>query len=113
VLPVFIECLRHDANEGNRWTECVAYRGVTAGRIPSKKSIGGKPQSNNPMLSLHKLKRRGRNLDDVGTATGIKQVGTPELMRKCLAIVAVADHAIHSPGRRIRDRPADFSATAM
>ena len=44
---------------------------------------------------MHKLKRRGCNLDDIGAAMGIKQVGTAELMCKCLAVVAIAHHAIH------------------
>jgi hypothetical protein len=51
------------------------------------------------MLSLHEPERRRRDLDDVRTAAGIKQVGTAELMRERLAIVAVADHAVHCSSR--------------
>jgi hypothetical protein len=43
---------------------------------------------------------------------GIEQVGTADPMRECLAIVAVADHAIDGLRRCVRDEAADFSATA-
>jgi hypothetical protein len=100
MLGAVVECLHDNPDEGNRWTdECVAYRGIAAARIPSKEAVGGKPQSHDAALPLHKLERRGRDLNDVRTAMGIKQVGTAELMRKRLAIVAVADHTIHCSRR--------------
>jgi hypothetical protein len=63
--------------------------------MPPKEAIGDKPQSHDAMLSLHESERRGRELHDVGTPLRIKQIGTVELMRKRLTIVAVADHAVH------------------
>ena len=99
MLRAVVECLRDNPDKGNRRTECVAHRGIAAAGIPSKEAVGGKPQSHDAALSLHKLERRGRDLDDIRTATGIKQVGTAELMRKRLAIVAVADHTIHCSRR--------------
>jgi hypothetical protein len=52
------------------------------------------------------------DLYNVRTAMNIEQVGTTELMRKRLAIVAVADHAIDCPRRCVGNPPADFPATA-
>jgi hypothetical protein len=99
MLRAVVECLHDNPDEGYCWTECVAHRGIAAARIPPKEAVGGKPQSRDAALPLHKLERSGRNLDDVRTAMGIKQVGTAELMRKRLAIVAVADHTIHCSRR--------------
>src|SRR6516164_3843174 len=99
MLGAVVECLHDNPDEGNRWTECVAHRGIAAARIPSKEAVRGKPQSHDATLSLHKLERRGRDLDDIRTAMGIKQIGTAELMRKRLAVVAVADHTIHCSRR--------------
>ena len=110
VLRVLIKYLRDDPDEGNCWTEGVAQRGIAATRIPSKEAIGCKPQSRDAALSLHKLERGGRDLHNIRTTLGIKQVGTTELMRERLAIIAVADHAIRCPRRWVRDRPPDFSA---
>jgi hypothetical protein len=42
-------------------------------------------------------------LDDIGAAMGIKQIGTGELMRKSLAVVALANHAIHGSRRCVCD----------
>jgi hypothetical protein len=112
MLGPVIECLRDDPDERNRRTERVAHRGIAAARIPSKEAIGRKSQSHDTVLSLHKLERSGRDLDDVGTAAGIKQVGTAKLMRIRLAIVAVANNAIHCSRRWVRDRSADLPAAA-
>jgi hypothetical protein len=42
----------------------------------------------------------------------IKQVGTAEVMRQCLAVVTIADHPIYGSGRWIRDRATNFAAAA-
>ncbi len=112
MLCAVIECLRDDADERKRRTARVAHWGIAAGRIPSKEAIGRKPESHDAVLSLHKLERRGRDLDNVGTPTVIKQICTTKVMSKRLAIVAVADHAIYCPWQCVSDRPEDFPAAA-
>src|SRR5215471_9791819 len=108
VLCAIVERLRNDADEGNRWTDCVTYRRIAAARVPSEEAFGRQPESGNAMLPLHKRKQGGRDLHDVRTTLDIEQVGTTELMRKRLAIVAVADDTIDRPRRRVHKSPANF-----
>src|SRR5262249_13457161 len=107
-----VERLRDDPDKGNRRADGVACRRIAAARIPSKEAFGRQPQSHDAMLAFLKRERGGCDLHDVGTTLDIEQVGTTELMRKRLAIVAVADHAIDCPRRYLREPSADFSATA-
>jgi hypothetical protein len=62
------------------------------------------------MLPLRETERGGRDLDDVGAALVIEEVGATELMCKGLAVVAVADDAVDGPRRRIGDDPPHFPA---
>ena len=75
------------------------------------------PHARDALLPLHEGQRRGRDLHDIGAALGIEQVGAAELMRKCLAIIAVADHAIdrlrRSVGRPPRPPPRTGIATPL
>ena len=72
---------------------------------------GVKPQSRNVMLSLHECERGGRNLDDVGAALRVEQIGTAELMRKRLAILTETDHAVGGNRRSVCNNPPYLTAT--
>src|ERR1019366_6458647 len=57
--------------------------------------------------------RRGRDLHDVAAAVGVEQIGTAKAVRVRLAVVAVADHVVHGPRRRVRHPPVNSPAAAL
>jgi hypothetical protein len=111
-LGAALERLRDDANERDCRSPGVAKRRVATRRIPPKETFGSKPQPSYAVLSLRKLKRRGCELNDVGAPMCIEQVGTMDLVRECLAVIAIADDPIHGPRRWILDDSRDLSAAA-
>ena len=105
-----IECLRNDPDERKRGAERVADRGMATGRVPPEQPLGRQAQSRNAVLPPGEGERGRRNLDDIGAALCIEQIGAPELVQKGLAVVAVADHAVDVLRRRIRHHALDLAA---
>ena len=80
--------------------------------MKSEQAFGRQPQSPDVLLSLQDGERRGRDLDDVGAALRVEQVGAAELVGKGLAVVAVADHAVDLLRRRVLDAADHLPAAA-
>jgi hypothetical protein len=80
--------------------------------VPSEQAFGCQPQSRDAVLSLHEGERCGRDLDNVGASLRIEQVAAAELMGKRLAVIAVADHAVDLPRRRVLDQSDNLPAAA-
>jgi hypothetical protein len=110
MLGAAFERLRDDANERNCRFPGVAKGRVATCRIPPKETFWRKPQPSYAVLSLRKRERRGCELNDVGAPMRIEQIGTMELVRECLAVIAIADDPIHSARRWIFDDSRDLSA---
>jgi hypothetical protein len=64
------------------------------------------------VLSLHAGQRRRRDLDYVGAALGVEQIGAAEPVRERLAVIAITDHAIDRSRRRVGDNSRNLPTTA-
>src|SRR5262249_15464283 len=93
-LPAGFESLGDQADKGKGRTERIAQRCVAAARMPSIETLGRQSQRRDLVLASHECEACGRDLHDIGSAARVEQVGTAELMRKGLAVIAIADDAI-------------------
>ena len=97
------DCRTHRVADGRPATACV----------PSIEALGREPYADNALLTLTKGKRGRRHLDDVRPAMLVEKVGTVEVVQERLAIVAVADGAVHPAWRGVCDLPANLAAATM
>ena len=65
------------------------------------------------LLCLGERERRGRDLDDVQAAELVEQLGAAQVVQKRLAVVAVADDAVHRVWLRIAQPSVYLSATTL
>src|SRR5262249_29460363 len=107
-----IERLGGETDEGNRGPQRVADRRIATGRVPAEQALWRQAHAGDAVLALDEGERGRRDLDDVGAALRIEQVGAAELVGKRLAVVAIADHAVDLLRRRIGDEAYDLAAAA-
>src|SRR5262245_3436014 len=107
-----IKGLHEHADERKGRRARVAEGRVAAFRVPAIEPLGRQPQSFDLVLPLGEAQRSGRDLNAVAAAPVIEEIGAADLMRIGLAVIAIADHAIDRPGRRIGDDAANLPATA-
>jgi len=112
VLRFALECLCDDPNERNCRTERVAEGHPAAACIPSVEASRCEPQPDNALRALNKRYGGWRELNNVGATLTIEKVRTLNLMEERLAVVAIADDAVHGIGSHVADQSADLSATA-
>src|SRR5262249_31054639 len=70
----------------------------------------GETQSRDVLLSSTESERRGGDLNDVGPAVGVEQIGAPQVMQKGLAVVTIAEDAVHRPRSGVGHASLDLSA---
>src|SRR5262249_51517827 len=88
------ERLRRKAHKRDRRADHVAERRPAAARIPSVEALWRQAQPDDALLAADELQGCRGDLNDVGAAVGIEEVGAPEVVEERLAIVAIADDAI-------------------
>ncbi|HEX8111179.1 MAG TPA: hypothetical protein VF516_25790 [Kofleriaceae bacterium] len=107
------ERLGDHADERDPGPYGVAQRGLAAHRVPAVEALGGQAQPGDAIGAAHEAERRRRDLDDVTAAVRVEQVGAPEVVGIGLAVVAVADDAVHGVARGVLEAALDFTAAAM
>ena len=109
---IVVKHLRDDADKGDRGAQRIADRRVAAGGVKSEQALGREPQAGDVLPSLRMVSDAGRDLDDVGAALRVEQIGAAELVGKGLAVIAIADHAIDLLRRGVLDPPDHLPAAA-
>jgi peroxiredoxin (alkyl hydroperoxide reductase subunit C) len=105
------EELVRDAHERDRRCQRVAERRFAAARVPAVEPLRAETDTRDLLGSALEDQGRGRDLDDLGSAVLVEEIGAAEVMKERLAVVAVADDAVHLVGHGVAQAPPNLSAT--
>jgi|SRR5215471_12338671 len=110
-LRIALESLRDDPYERDSWAERVAKWRPAAVCVPPIEASWRETQPDDALLALNEREACWRDLHNVGTSVGIEKVRATKMVEEGLAVVAVADGAVHSARRDVSAHPANSSAT--
>ena len=113
LLRLACELLRDDPDKRDCRTDRVTKWCPAAARVPSIKALWRETQPDNAFLTMNKREGCWRDLDNVGAAMGIEEVGAAKVVKEGLAIVAVTHDAVHCVRRDVCDHTANLSTTTL
>ena len=107
-----LESFCDNPDKGDRRAERVADRCLATFRVPPIEPPRAEPHASDAFASTMERQRRRRHLYDVGSAVRVEQISAAEVVDERLAVVAVADDAVHRLRRRVRHSPLNLPAAA-